>query len=513
MDLISTDNKVIDKSLVNYIINFNVNNTKDVARIFNNISSLKDMIVNYMATTKDIDTYRAYKALYKTLLIVKDKKEVYTKNDGTYANTYKDLLKDINSDLYTIYSTVTDHKEITEIFDHILYKLESLNSSYKYLHLAVDSDNLFTIITKLVNFFKSYTVDLTSSGILYLFNDKYFNMLKILDKIWSVDVKMILKDNFEFIYKDLIHLMEISITDKDKIVFKELVDKSVNWLIKEYIKLDDGVELDVTHFLKDKLDLEYTDILKMESDLTLKEKMNIYDNIISSIANIFSDNNLKIRDSLKYIKSSSDNSSILTLRDMMYYSQSIIDESHLTLKDKLKYIRAIGFFNEDGKLFDMCEWICDTCDKDNIDIFDAICKLDTNYFHNENITIRPQVDILADKNLDIENIEQKDSCGVINDFEYRDNIKFNNENVLQINNKFELESNMKKKDTCAADTVKFLFGDMNRIIMIIDSIASVNYIDSMNIIDILGIESTMDCSSRNISLTDHISMVYTYFNP
>jgi len=278
------ESKYIDNSVVKYLINFTVTSNRDVDRIYGNIKDLKDFIVEQMAQTKDIEVYRAYKALYNSVLVVEDKKEVYQKTDGTYAKTWIELLESINPELYTfldLYDT-SDDKAVVALMEHILYRLEDLSSRYKYLHTAVESNALFSVLIKLVKFFKSYTVDLSAAGILYLFDDRYFNMLKILDGL-TIEVERPLETHLKALYMDMIESMKIKIPKEDKLKLYDWYLMYVLKFVDEYIHLRDKINLtevlaDVNSAILDQYADNYDEIIDVifKESVKLDEKYTMY---------------------------------------------------------------------------------------------------------------------------------------------------------------------------------------------------------------------------------------------
>ena len=278
------ESKYIDKSVVKYLINFTVTSNRDVDRIYGNIKDLKDFIVEQMAETKDIEVYRAYKALYNSVLVVEDKKEVYQKTDGTYAQTWIELLESVNPELYTFLDLydMSDDKAVVALMEHILYRLEDLSSRFKYLHTAVESNALFSVLIKLVKFFKSYTVDLSAAGILYLFDDRYFNMLKILDGI-SFDVEKPLETHLKALYMDMIESMRIKIPKEDKLKLYDWYLMYVLKFVDEYIPLRDKLNLtevlaDVNSSILDQYADNYDEVIDVicKESIRLDQKMDTF---------------------------------------------------------------------------------------------------------------------------------------------------------------------------------------------------------------------------------------------
>lgn len=317
--------KYIDSSVVKYLINFTVNSSKDVDRIYSNIKTLKDFIVEQMASTKDINVYRAYEALYKSVLVVQDKDTIYKKTDGTLAASYIDMLKDLSPELYTFLEDLdmADDKNTVALMESVLYKLEDLSSSYKYLHTAVESNALFTVLIRLVKLFKSYTVDLTSAGILYLFDDRYFNMFKVLDAIHAIDTNMYVSDKIKAIYLDMISTMSITIPEEDKIVILDKIKYLVKSYAKEKINLTDDYFITSNMQVKSKFMSQYADDFNFDVNIPEDEKLALYDKMTNIVIRSFGNELIGLKDSVVSVLANTD----ITTRMML-------NTNYLTLVDK-----------------------------------------------------------------------------------------------------------------------------------------------------------------------------------
>ena len=294
------ESKYIDDDVVKYLLNFQVTSNKDVDRIYGNIKALKDFCTEQMAATKDIEVYRAYKALYKSALVVEDKEEMYTKEDGTVAETYFDLLKSISPELYAFVEKfdTTDAKNTEEIMIHVLYRLEDLSERLKYLHTAVDSNALIRVLVRLIRFFKSYTVDLSHCGILYLFDDRFLNMLKILDGIHSIDIKMWQDDGFLKMYYDAIAKVDIDLNDDEKISFLEEWYAYVLARVMDKLYLKEDLFATVYHPVETQLLGEYADTLDLDLRFTDGEHIKLADKIVEIIIRMLIDERIDLREEL-----------------------------------------------------------------------------------------------------------------------------------------------------------------------------------------------------------------------
>ena len=169
------------------IYNTEITSSTDVELIYNNVRELWEFLVLSLKNAKTIEEYRAYERLYKALHVTQDMSEVFTKSDGTVAETYLDMLYDLDFELYDM---VNDASE-PELFDYINNGIDSakeLVDGLKYLNGLTDSsDFLLNALAKLVRFFKSYTVDLREFNILYVLDNRYLHAIKILEKIQEVE--------------------------------------------------------------------------------------------------------------------------------------------------------------------------------------------------------------------------------------------------------------------------------------------------------------------------------------
>ena len=396
-DILSTKNKYIDRKVVNYMVNFTVANSKDVGRIYRNIKDLKDFIVERMAETKNIDAYRAYKALYKSVLVVQDTESVYTKKDGTVAVTYSDLLKDINPELYSVLEKLEPTDKATgEIFTHILYKLEELSSDFKYLHLAVESQALFGILVKLINFFKSYTVDLSSAGLLYLFDDRYFNLLKILDKINSIDVKMEVEDCINALYKDLINTIHMEVTEEESVLLLEKISSIVDYYLNKRLYLKDNIYWESDREFKEKILSVFSDTVFNSVYIENGVYMNLVDRLEHTTINILNREYLRFTDRLMDSEAFMKELTNLILSDKYYNfgNMSLEDTFELKLRDLIKSVRIVSF--NDGKL--IVDAICTILDmvakENNLISMDYIFDENVEYPVESIVSFKDRIDII-----------------------------------------------------------------------------------------------------------------------
>lgn len=230
----------IDGEVLKFMTSMNAVTIDDVSRLYDNIKGLKDFVVNHMYKTKDKNVYYAYRKLYRSLLVVEDLEKVYSKpNNMGYAKTYMELLTSLRPELATIVKRLNNEEELEEMINHIFFKLSELNENYKYLDAYNENDLLIKIILKLIRFFKSYTVDFTNSGIVYLFDDPYFCGLKVMEYMQGYDVTLTIEDRngLYILYNDIITKLEALEKLKDDITLTEWDHMEIKIWINDYLHL------------------------------------------------------------------------------------------------------------------------------------------------------------------------------------------------------------------------------------------------------------------------------------
>ena len=217
---------LIDNGLATYITNMRVGNEDDVRELYKKVKTLRLFITKMIEETNDRDVYEQYCRLYRALMVTEDVQELYRDENGDVCNTYSDLLEKINPSLYSEYiKLINSDNDLNSAINSVFAKLSSFGD-YKFLANINRADTMFDTVMKLVRFFKSYTVDFVNSGIHYIFDDRYFQGLKLIDELIAANaVYDIRRPLFatERWYKDLIqhYRANNSITDYLPIIDKK----------------------------------------------------------------------------------------------------------------------------------------------------------------------------------------------------------------------------------------------------------------------------------------------------
>lgn len=172
--------------------------------LFTNVKNLKENLENAMWETDDINMYTAYRALYDIYMTKEYTNKAFTKSDGTIATTYLDYLSDADQDLYNVISS-TDGGDMYDILSHAIGRLQEEIESMDNLNMLLDdSETAYKAITSLINFFKSYTVDIHTFNIWYVFDSKYYNAIRLFGKFGTIESNMLGKTEMNTIYSDCV---------------------------------------------------------------------------------------------------------------------------------------------------------------------------------------------------------------------------------------------------------------------------------------------------------------------
>lgn len=108
-------------------------------------------------------------------------------------------------------------EKIQSLMNNIIGNLQKKFADVEFSKITDSSNsNILSIIIKLIQFFKSYTVDVINFDSSFIFDFKINNCLKMIDEIHKVDKKTLIKDKNLFNYIDTLHNKTISVKLRDK---------------------------------------------------------------------------------------------------------------------------------------------------------------------------------------------------------------------------------------------------------------------------------------------------------
>lgn len=395
LDSIKNDPTINDQELIDYVSGMSLSSIDDVNKLYGKIRGFREYIEEKMFLTNDKDVYAKYKTIYNTFMTTDTMGELFKLPDGDIAETYSEYLMYNNYELYELVQNLSN-EQITEVINHIISKLSEYCNNLKYLHLTgVNMNGTINAIWTLVNFFKSYTVDIQQFNIVYLIDGRIENMIKLMDTGY-VKTTNYLDDNTNkpFLYDTMKYRGNLYVDSDFKLTCRSQYHS--------YLQVDDN--LIIRTLGKDSLDVIRVR-LGIHSDLnaidTLKESCIVIENSeklpISDTYKYFSnlqlDSRLEISDKIKVCNSSYDISTDLNLEEKVYVAVHIYESDDLRVLDKAKYVCTI-YTKEDLDLeecvYNQVRIYLRQC---QLSLYDA-CIAHTNLHLNSNIGMREQIKIV-----------------------------------------------------------------------------------------------------------------------
>ena len=260
---------------------------KGLMNILEENTKIYDVVVKGMYYADNKRIYDAYKAVYDALLIKKFSNKFFRVNGDQVAKTYTEYLRYQDIDLYnsilrmkSIGEDLQRKKAITNaIMDTVKY-IEVFMGSEDYKQLfnylpGIGIDYLKMYVSKVIDFFKSYKIELAGLTTVYNFDRRYNQYIKPIDAIKYLS--KLRNEDFELFYDGFSSYLTKKY-EIDNITQKELV-YILRYYFKKYGIKDHGIStLDPTTDVHDKIHI-YA-VLKRTDDLRklIKKELIIYTN-------------------------------------------------------------------------------------------------------------------------------------------------------------------------------------------------------------------------------------------
>lgn len=277
-NFINKNSDTISPSILRYIENINTRNPEEINNMFNNIRGLNEFLTDKLYKSKDIKEYRLYKKLYDTLLISKNMNYMYKMKKKT-ATTYLEYLQYADPFLAKRIIEATDD-ELPQLLEHSIWALQTLIDDMKNISFLNDDINaLLQPLQILINFFKSYTVDLTTFNVVYIMNDRYLNTIKVIDQLHAFNKTIASETKMDLRYSDFIDFVSKSLEGTEGPLVRDLLyhfkpylhlyNKNQKFILSDINKLIIK-ELQIT---SKHLRMSYKDILELIDKLVTENEM------------------------------------------------------------------------------------------------------------------------------------------------------------------------------------------------------------------------------------------------
>src|SRR5574344_984306 len=172
---------------------------KQLVYIFTKNTEIYDHIIKEMRTADNKEIYDIYKYLYDSLMITELSMDFFKikKDNGsiTLATSYTEYLSYKDPILYKklielqrLDSSADKQQFISDTIDNVLYALQEYldGNEFEYIYSiypTVSADAIKDYIYRVIDFFKSYKIQIYNVSTVYKFDDRLNNRVNVIDKV------------------------------------------------------------------------------------------------------------------------------------------------------------------------------------------------------------------------------------------------------------------------------------------------------------------------------------------
>lgn len=276
---------------------------KAINDMYANIRGLSIFLSDKMVAAKTIDEYTTFSRFYRALYYSKEVGDMFTittSGEERPATTFLEYLEFVNPTLAEFVETCPKN-ECHLYIDHVISRLETLIDNLDYMYLINNStSSIQEVLIALIKFFKSYTTDLIGLNIVYIFDFKPDNLLKLIDEVWRINGTIRTKDCIHFSYGDAVDKMMVHLYPKDDLFFKEEYRLHANFNLKDMLLLTDGYHL-IKH-LQEQDKFYLTDDVYLHGSIKYPDQLFLTDKVTHFTTTLKVNDFMKLLDEVSYIK-------------------------------------------------------------------------------------------------------------------------------------------------------------------------------------------------------------------
>lgn len=187
---------------------------KQLLEIFTNNKNIYDHVTKAMTEADDKNIYDIYKKIYDSLMIMEFTNHYFRiPGTTTIAPTYTEFMRYRDQTLYQVLVDIDSvgmteneygqkvlgsdltqrRREIDKYIEAIVIAMQEYIDSdkFKFIYSNIPgetADYIQKYVMKVINFFKSYKMDLIGMNTIYTIDDKFENLVRAIDKIDHIDI-------------------------------------------------------------------------------------------------------------------------------------------------------------------------------------------------------------------------------------------------------------------------------------------------------------------------------------
>lgn len=283
----------------------------ELEKVYSSNKEVYDKLVWLMNNANDYNEYCVYREVYESLYVTRLSFDMFREFsiNGKAPKTYTEYLQNSNVGLYNVLMNCADiqkdeerRQELTRVINFIVEDIYVYldKDEFRYVFNGIPTvgmDYIRKYIFNIINFFKSYKVDVIHTNIIYKFDDRLHNKVRVLDRIlfhyifnksdkinmsdcmkllntfnWREDFDILEKIYLDVTYWKEKHFLDyVFVTDKDR--WREIL---IHYHWHDHIKSWDRIK-EFTHNYEWKDVISPSDCIKPQINKTAKSKVQVED--------------------------------------------------------------------------------------------------------------------------------------------------------------------------------------------------------------------------------------------
>lgn len=283
----------------------------ELEKVYSSNKEVYDKLVWLMNNANDYNEYCVYREVYESLYVTRLSFDMFREFsiNGKAPKTYTEYLQNSNVGLYNVLMNCADiqkdeerRQELTRVINFIVEDIYVYldKDEFRYVFNGIPTvgmDYIRKYIFNIINFFKSYKVDVIHTNIIYKFDDRLHNKVRVLDRIlfhyifnksdkinmsdcmrlfntfnWREDFDILEKIYLDVTYWKEKHFLDyIFVTDKDR--WREIL---IHYHWHDHIKSWDRIK-EFTHNYEWKDVISPSDCIKPQINKIAKSKVQVED--------------------------------------------------------------------------------------------------------------------------------------------------------------------------------------------------------------------------------------------
>lgn len=283
----------------------------ELEKVYSSNKEVYDKLVWLMNNANDYNEYCVYREVYESLYVTRLSFDMFREFsiNGKAPKTYTEYLQNSNVGLYNVLMNCADiqkdeerRQELTRVINFIVEDIYVYldKDEFRYVFNGIPTvgmDYIRKYIFNIINFFKSYKVDVIHTNIIYKFDDRLHNKVRVLDRIlfhyifnksdkinmsdcmrllntfnWREDFDILEKIYLDVTYWKEKHFLDyVFVTDKDR--WREIL---IHYHWHDHIKSWDRIK-EFTHNYEWKDVISPSDYIEPQINKTAKSKVQVED--------------------------------------------------------------------------------------------------------------------------------------------------------------------------------------------------------------------------------------------